>query len=416
MKYLVNNVRHDRDRIFALEFQLALACARWPQEDIDRAEIRRLANETLDWEWFLRIIERNQIAPLTYHNLHEALPDERRSGLLGALRGRALANAGLSMSQAGELVRVCESLRRVGLDTVALKGVALSASVYGSITMRSCGDIDLLVSEAHVFDVERILADLGYIRSEPAAHLTPRRLKHYFKYHKHFTYFSEARASQLELHWRLVDSPLLCEKDTPIPQTTPVALGCGVVSTLSRNEVFLYLCVHGAIHGWPILKWLADIRAMLTIMTADDLAQIAELASKRGLMAELCAALILVDLFLKVEPPTAELPDEPNPATERIVEMAKRLLTAKDYCLEIRRPPRLAMFLYDLQLRSSWRYGSEGIRRALFFPADWYWIDLPDALFPLYAVVRPVSWLFRHLPFGSATRNKRDSSSVNTYS
>lgn len=75
--------------------------------------------------------------------------------------------------------------------------------------------------------------------------------------------------------------------------------------------------------------------------------------------------------------------------------MAERLLTAEDYCLEIERLPRMAMFVYDLKMRSSWRYRSQDLRRAFVLPDDWELINLPDALFPLYAAVRPVSWLFR---------------------
>ena len=128
-------------------------------------------------------------------------------------------------------------------------------------------------------------------------------------------------------------------------------------------------------------------------MTPDDLDHTAKLASERGLTAELRAGVMLVDFFLTGERPNVELPSGPSPAVERIVEMARRLLTAEGYCLEIHRPPRFAMFFYDLRLRSSWRYAIEGIGRALFFPSDWYRVDLPDALFPLYAAVRPVSWL-----------------------
>ena len=407
----MNMVQRDQDRTFASEFQLALACARWPQTDLDQSEIRRLASRSLNWEWFERIIQRNQIVPLAYHNLREALPDKCPAEVFDSLRERAMGQVSRSMSQAAELVRITESLKSAGVESVALKGVSLSAAAYGNCALRSPGDIDLLVSASDVFDVERILADLGYARHEPRAELTPKRLKHYLRYHKHFTYFSEAKALPVELHWRLFDRISFSEEAAEFPPTMPVSLGCGVVSTLSRSELFLYLCVHGAIHGWTVLKWLADIAALLSGMTTDDFGLIATLASQRGLMAELLAAVMLVDHFLAVEPPNFEPPRESNPAVERIVGMAKRLLTAKGYCLEIHQLPRFAMIFYELRLRSSYRYRSEGIWRALFYPADWYLIGLPDALFPLYAAVRPVSWLLRHFPHAATRRHLPDGSS-----
>ena len=120
--------------------------------------------------------------------------------------------------------------------------------------------------------------------------------------------------------------------------------------------------------------------------------------SVHNVMAELRATLILMDSFLAVERPSVELPRERDRVVERIVEMAHRLLTTNGYCLEVHRLPRLGMFLYDLRLRSSWRYRSEDLRRSAVFPNDWELIDLPDSLFPLYAAVRPISWLVRHLP------------------
>jgi hypothetical protein len=384
---------------FPAEFRLALACARWPLKERDRLEIRQLAGGPFDWEWFKRIAERNQISPLVFNNLRDALPKARYSEILQSLRAVALGQTRHSMSQAAELVRVTESISSAGFQSVALKGVSLSAFAYGNLAMRSCGDIDLLVPPTQVLEVERILLGLGYERFEPRAELTPRRMTHYLRYYKHFTYISADRSTPLELHWRLFhNNPLLTDGNATFTSTMPVAVGPGVVTTLSRNELFLYLSVHGAIHGWPILKWLADIGALLGVMTAEDLACIVTLARERGLTAELRSALILVDSLLGVERPAIDLPDESSPILDRILTMARRLLSANDYCLEIHHLPRFGMFMYDLRLRSSWKYRSEDIRRSLFFPDDWNLIDLPDSLFPLYAAVRPVSWVLRHFP------------------
>ena len=379
------------------EFRLALACARWPLREHDVAEIRGLASEPLNWDWFTKIVERNQIVPMVYHNLRSALADSGAE-ILRPFRKAALGQTTLSMSQAAELIRVTEAVRDAGLEIAALKGLSLSVLAYGNLAVRSTGDIDLLVSLEQVLEVERVLAGLGYTRVDPGAELTPRRMNHYLRYYKHFAYVSE-RGMPLEVHWRLFHSlPLLKVVTTGIPPTVPVKVGSGVVSTLTRNELFLYLCAHGSIHGWPILKWLADIGALLSILTADDLIQVAALASERGLEAEMRSALRLVDLFLAIEAPEVNLPNENGRVVERIVRMAQRLLTANNYCLDIQELPRLGMFFYDLGLRSSWRYRIEDLRKSSVLPDDWELIDLPDALFPLYVAIRPVSWLARHFP------------------
>ena len=382
---------------FAPEFRLALACARWPLRDRDREEIQRIAAEPVDWDFCAKIIERNQILPLAYRNLNDSLPKGSQPKILDKLRTNVFGFTSHNLSQAAELVRITEKVRHRGIELVALKGVTLSRVAYGNVAMRSPGDIDLLVTPTDVFEAERALLDLGYIRCEPRAELTPRRLKHYLKYYKHFAYYHKAKALPLELHWRLYHNTPLTRFYNRSSDPMQVELGPGTVSSLSRDELFLYLCVHGALHGWPILKWLADIGALLSAMDAETLGRIVTLASKQGLMAELQSALTLVDELLAVERPAIELPAKPNPTVDRIVAMAHRLLTDEDYCLAIDRLPRMGMFFYDLGLRSSWRYRSHDLMRAFVFPEDWELIDLPDALFPLYAAVRPVSWLFRSM-------------------
>jgi hypothetical protein len=51
--------------------------------------------------------------------------------------------------------------------------------------------------------------------------------------------------------------------------------------------------------------------------------------------------------------------------------------------------------LYRLSLKSDWRYRADQARREWFTPADWNTVRLPDTLFWLYPLVRPVGWLVR---------------------
>ena len=172
MTVLTNSNKTDqRDgrQDFAKEFRLALACARWPLRTRDRTEILEWANQSLDWLWFKRIVERNQIVPLVYHNLRDVLSDGCYTEILGSLREAALGHIGHSMAQAAELLRITDSVRRGGFEAIELKGVSLSALAYGNFGMRNPGDIDLLVLPEQVFDVERVLISLGYTRLEPRA-------------------------------------------------------------------------------------------------------------------------------------------------------------------------------------------------------------------------------------------------------
>jgi hypothetical protein len=79
----------------------------------------------------------------------------------------------------------------------------------------------------------------------------------------------------VELHGGLVDNPMLLPgvgASSPA-QLVPIASGRSL-PTLRKDELFAYLCVHGATHAWSRLKWLADVAALLS---NDDEAEVERL-------------------------------------------------------------------------------------------------------------------------------------------
>ena len=75
--------------------------------------------------------------------------------------------------------------------------------------MRDAGDIDLLVAEKDIFAAGEILRGEGYVRFEPRARLTPRRLQSYIAHQKDFSYDHSLAGVAIDLHWRLFRNPFL---------------------------------------------------------------------------------------------------------------------------------------------------------------------------------------------------------------
>ena len=111
----------------------------------------------------------------------------------------------------------------------------------------------------------------GYVRFEPQARLTPRRLRSYLAHQKDFSY---------EHPWPAWSSICIggfsgIRSCPPMPVSRRLArtgstLGPSA-SDLPAPRLLLYLCVHGALDGWLRLKWLADIGALLHTMTPEQL-------------------------------------------------------------------------------------------------------------------------------------------------
>ena len=81
----------------------------------------------------------------------------------------------------------------------------------------------------------------------------------------------------VELHRRLADSLELIPGIGVGSPRQEVEVAPGVVlPTLAPDELFAYLCVHGASSAWFRLKWVTDLAALLCDCTAAEIARLYE--------------------------------------------------------------------------------------------------------------------------------------------
>jgi hypothetical protein len=380
--------------IHSPEFDLVLACIRWPLEPADAARIRDLARGPLDWPHLLRIVHHHQVISLAYRNLQACAADHLPQETAAALKASAVENARICFQRISELVCLTRLLNEKQIGFRVLKGAPLALAAFGDATLRDAGDIDLLIDEAEIDKADRILRSAGYLRSEPQGRLTPRRMRSYTAHQKDFAYDHPNNGAAVDLHWRLFRNPKF-----PANATFREAgeawteLGRERIPTLPPEELFLYLCIHGALDGWLRLKWLADIEALLHKASAQQIRSIAEAAAARQVLPEFSAALLLCQQRLGFHqiPPQCLGPGDSTVA--RILRLANQLMTSNDYCPVREELPTTVWFANEFFLRSSWGYRREVISRSLFRPRIWQKVDLPDALFPLYALLSPFEWL-----------------------
>jgi hypothetical protein len=164
-------------------------------------------------------------------------------------------------------------------------------------------------------------------------------------------------------------------------------------------QLLLYLCVHGALDGWLRLKWLADIAALLRTMTMEQLRCTAAAAAGQQALPQCSAAIFLCQDLLGYdpEPIRAECLDRNHPQVAHILRFAKRLMTSNQYRPIREAIPSTEYFVNEFRLHSSLRYRVDLIERSLFRPRVWRRFNLPDALFPLYALLSPLDWLAFHV-------------------
>lgn len=396
----------DRHQRHAPEFQLLLACLRWPQGEAAFARIR-CCGDDLDWQLFLRLVEHHRVLPLVQRALRQAgvvLPQE----IDATLKQGATANAYLAMRYLAEARRLTGLLAAAGIPVRLLKGVPLSQRAFEDWSLRDVGDLDLLIAPEHEECADALLLADGLQRCEPAATLTPRRRRSYRKHAKDYTYEPGAAGFEIDLHWRLFRNPRMNGNGLMAVAPEEITVAGIALHVLPLLHSFLYLCVHGALDGWYRMKPLADVAALWRRFDHHERAQSIARARSEGIAPELAGAILLarqLELLDAAEAPDAIQLQAADRTTRRIVERALRHLEVFLYMPQAASAGSWELKRYELSLRPSLRYRLEILQRVLFRPRVWERFDLPDALYPLYAPLSVVEWLLFH---GDRLRGQND--------
>jgi putative nucleotidyltransferase-like protein len=387
---------------FGPELTLVLACARWPLDAAGRTEIARRAAAVRDWQRFLDWVGRHGVAPLVCANLRAAGLDLVPGELFRALEDRERGNRLRVFGQIAEAARVTRVLADAGIRAMMVKGPPLAALAFDDVTLRWSRDIDLLIDPAHVEEADRLLIAAGYRRFAPDFALTKPQQQLFLKMRCEFAYYHEPSDVILELHWRLTSNRRLMplHEYAVWGHAKSVRVGGATFSTLSDDELLLYLCVHGAIHVWFRLKWLADVAALLRQMPEEVLERAASRAAALGLERILHQSLLLAHaLFAAPVPPPLLAAASRDRAARRLARAACRAINWRESPGEPARTPWFNLWVSGqaFRLKSGLSYRWAEFQDQICSPEDWQRLPLPRSLAFLYPPFRPISWLARKL-------------------
>jgi hypothetical protein len=383
---------------YSAELMLAIACSRWPfSQSVDR-DIRTLAGLPIDWSRFLDWVRRNRIAPLVYHNLRQARYPLVPQAVVARLQDDAARNTREVLIQIAEAARITRLLADVGIGSLIIKGPVLSLLVFGDITMRESKDIDLLLDPARVDEADRLIVEAGYRRITPEIELTRPLYDAYRRWRGQSAYYLSSFDVTLEIHWRLTSNSLLMPIDAAtLCRAQQVRIANTTFATLSDEELFLYLCVHGSGHMWFRLKWLADIAALLHRLRPEAIDRIASQAQALELNRPFHAALVLAHRLMVAPVPIDILTKarQDRSATHLVVAGQKAL----NWHGSSGEPSETLWFntwlsWHAFRLKPGLRYRWRELQTQMWSPEDWARVRLPIFL---YLPLRPLSWVARKI-------------------
>jgi hypothetical protein len=215
--------------------------------------------EEIDWELFIQLSLHHRVYPMLYSkllsNVCSVIPKEIVETLAIKYRNNTFNMLHLS----GIMDQLSRLFMENDVPSLFLKGPILAQNLYGDISLRTCSDLDILVPLDDLEKANKLLLNLGYVKDEYIKTL----LNDWKWRHHHFTYFHPTKGTKIEIHWRLNPHPNKEPSFSELWERKRIStITSFPTHYLGQEDLFLYLIMHGARHGWSRLRWLEDINRM----------------------------------------------------------------------------------------------------------------------------------------------------------
>jgi len=370
--------------IFGAEWSLLLAACSALSNNEKQERIRQLLRNPVSWKSVLDLADRHGTLLL----LHQALTT--RSQEVPAetklrLKQRHQINLHKSLFLARELIRIIDRLIQLGIEAMPYKGVTLAEQMYGDISLRPAGDIDLLIRPEDLSRIKQAVRELDYT---PHDDLSAAEERAYLRSGYECAFDSQAGRNLLEVQWAIQPRFYAVDYDMQalFRRAATVSVAGHAMKTPSPEDQLLILSIHAAKHVWGRLIWLCDIARILQL-PALNWKWIDDEANVLGIARILRVTLLLTNRFLGSPLPVLL---EGNVAADhqavRLAEKAAAQIISGNSC----DVESLAYFRLMMHLRERGADQVRFLQRLALTPGpgEWQAVHLPAPLFPLYRLVR----------------------------
>jgi hypothetical protein len=199
-----------------------------------------------------------RLLPLLYRNLYAHGVDDP---WMSKLRGIYHRTWYMNQTLFHVIADVLRLFHAAGIETMILKGTALTLLYYQDYGLRPMGDFDVLVPTAKRRAAMDVLTQTGWKpKPYPLEKLTDVVLDV-----RHACAFEDAHQHQLDLHWHVLTECHYPDADDDFwAGAVPVQVAGAPTRALNQADQLLHVCVHGA--RWnpvPPIRWVADAMVIL---------------------------------------------------------------------------------------------------------------------------------------------------------
>jgi hypothetical protein len=369
------------------ENEISLNVARRALDADQRANLRRLLKQPIDFDYLFVTAQTHGLLPLLRKHLTNAASDLLPGHFLSRLKRDSVANSQAVLHLSGRQLRICELFNEKKIPIAVLKGPVLSQMAYGELTLRSAGDIDLLI-EPQDFGRARVLLEwLGY---EMTPRLTSAQLASHLNHHCEIQFVRDDWFTVVDLHWGLAPKSFVfnVETDEVMSRLQTVAVAGAQIQTLATEDLILYLSMHGAKHLWRALEWISSLGELIRAAESIDWDVVVARALQSHATRLLGLGLRLVESVseLAIDPCVFSAIDKDESMKRMADEVLAQMFIVSGFA------DSTETNLYNLKIMDRKRDALVSALRAIFVPTftDWDALTLPASLHSLYYAYRPL--------------------------
>jgi hypothetical protein len=243
--------------------------------DEQRSVAEDLLARGVDWGTFFQRAAAWEVEPVVMSNLLSAFATTIPQRALEETIRRERDSRAMALSRTLVLVDLVEKMSLAGLETLVLKGPAISQLAYGGESFRTFADIDLLLTRSDLERGRDLLLSLGYERVYDPAH--EKRLIT----DQHALEFSRP-GMKVELHWCLLSRHLRLHIDPAELWSEAVEIECvgRTIRVLAPHQLYFFLCAHGAKHEWDRVRWVCDLFQIERILSEGQVNSVIDLSER----------------------------------------------------------------------------------------------------------------------------------------
>lgn len=373
------------------EDALLLCCARTTIEEETAEKIEFLVRDDLDWDYIIRRSLHHRIVPLLYRNLKQHGLNSIPSAIAYELQYHYQAIARRNLHLTAELARLVIFLENHGIPCIPYKGPALAFLAYRNISLRTFGDLDILVDPHDYTKARDVLLAQAY------------RQRADYGYECSLVDAKSAVCIDLHQGFTPVRFPTNTDFGSLRQRVLAPPGAVGRLITFCPEDMLIVLAIQLSKDGWvggplPLIK-VCDIAELIRSHPGMDWKWILRESERIG-----CQGMLSVSLSIAHQLLDAPIPELALQSPSR---RTADLLTSQIYDRLISRTisgdtKALSMEKFHFKLRERWRDKLYPLyhylkQRILPNDRDYQFVALPRSLTVLYYVTRPIRFAYDYI-------------------